>query len=129
MLSTIKLHNILRPTTSILIISTSEALYKIWISDLKISHKFFYDNMISNKKMSITKFHYISRPTTFVLVVFPSEVVWKFQILKFKHSFAWQYDFKPKYCQQQSFTTFMLLVFSFEVVLKIQSLIFFKIRT
>jgi hypothetical protein len=51
-------------------VSTSEAVYKIWISNLKTSHKFFNDKMISNQKLSITKFQYISRPTTFILMVF-----------------------------------------------------------
>jgi hypothetical protein len=68
-----------RSTSSILIVSTSEVVYKIWISNLKTSHEFFNDKMISNKKISITKFHYISRPTTSILVVFPSEVVSKIQ--------------------------------------------------
>jgi hypothetical protein len=109
---TIKLHNFSRSTNSILIVSTFEAVYKIWISNLKTSHEFFNDKMISNQKMSITKFHYISRPTTFILVVFPSEVVWKNQILKFKHSFAWQDDFKPKHCQLESFITLQYLQLS-----------------
>jgi hypothetical protein len=50
MLPTIKLHNFSRSTSSILIISTSEAVYKKLISNLKTSHKLFYDKMISNQK-------------------------------------------------------------------------------
>lgn len=64
MLSTIKLHNFSISTSSILIVSTSKVVYKIWISNLKTSQEFIYDKMISNQKLSITKFHYISRPTT-----------------------------------------------------------------
>jgi hypothetical protein len=37
----IKLHNFLISTNSILIVSTSEAVYKIWILNLKTSHEFF----------------------------------------------------------------------------------------
>ena len=48
---TIKLHNFLRSTNSILIVSTSDAVYKIWILNLKTSHEFFNDKMISNKKV------------------------------------------------------------------------------
>jgi hypothetical protein len=48
---TIKLHNFLRSTSYILIVSTSEAANKIWILDLKTSHDFFNDKMISNKKI------------------------------------------------------------------------------
>ena len=47
---TIKLHNFLISTNSILIVSTSEIVYKIWILNLKTSHEFFNDKMISNKK-------------------------------------------------------------------------------
>jgi cytochrome c-type biogenesis protein CcmE len=55
MLSTIELHNFSRYTTSILIFSTSEAVYKIWISNLNTSHEFFYDEMISNQKIASYK--------------------------------------------------------------------------
>ena len=48
---TIKLHNFLISTNSILIVSTSETVYKIWILNLKTSHEFFNDKMISNKKV------------------------------------------------------------------------------
>jgi hypothetical protein len=108
----IKLHNFSRFTCSILIISTSEVVYKIWISNLKTSHELFNNKMISNQKMSITKFRNISRSTTFILVVFPSELVSKIEILKFKHSFAWQDDFKSKHFQLQSFITLQYLQLS-----------------
>ena len=89
-----KLHNFLRSTTSILIVSTFEVEYKIWILNLKTSHEYFYGEMISNQKncqlkvllhfktynfyfcsfsiqgslkIQITKFHFISRPTTFIV--------------------------------------------------------------
>jgi hypothetical protein len=48
---TIKLHNFLRSTSFILIVSTSEIVYKIWILNLKNSHEFFNDKMISNEKV------------------------------------------------------------------------------
>jgi hypothetical protein len=48
---TINLHNFLRSTSSILIVSSSDAVYKIWISNLKTSHEFFYDKMISNQNI------------------------------------------------------------------------------
>jgi hypothetical protein len=48
---TIKLLNLLRSTSFILIVSTFEAVYKIWILNLKTSHEFFNDKMISNKKV------------------------------------------------------------------------------
>jgi hypothetical protein len=51
MWSTIKLYNFLRSTNSILIVSTSESVYKIWILNLKTSHEFFNDKMISNQKV------------------------------------------------------------------------------
>jgi hypothetical protein len=51
MWQTIKLHNFLKSISSILIVSTSEAVYKIWISNLKTSHEFFNDMMISNQKI------------------------------------------------------------------------------
>ena len=47
----INLHNFLISTNSILIVSTSETVYKIWILNLKTSHEFFNDKMISNKKV------------------------------------------------------------------------------
>jgi hypothetical protein len=72
-------YNVSRSTSSLMIVSISETVYKIWISNLKTSYEFFYDKMISNQKLSMTKFHYISRHTTFILVVFQSEVVWKIQ--------------------------------------------------
>jgi hypothetical protein len=132
--STIKLHNFSRSTSSILIVSTSEAVYKIWISNLKTSHEFFNDKMISNKKLYITKFRYISRPTNFIFMVFPSEIVWKIQILKFKHIFAWQDDFKLKHCQLQSFITLQYLqlscwwFFFFQSRFQNSNFIFFKSR-
>jgi hypothetical protein len=103
MWSTIKLHNFSRYTSSILIVSTSEAVYKIWISNLKTLHEFFNDKMISNQKIVNYKVSLHFKTYNFILVVFPSEVVWKIQILKFKQNFAWKDDLKPKHCQLQSF--------------------------
>jgi hypothetical protein len=88
-LSTTKLYNVLRSTTFILAISSSEIIYKIWISNFNTSNIFLYDKIISNKKVFNYKVHNILRPTTFILIIFPSN-----QNLKFKRSFAWQYDFK-----------------------------------
>jgi hypothetical protein len=48
---TIELHNFLRSTSFILIVSTFETVYKIWILNLKTSHEFFNDKMISNQKV------------------------------------------------------------------------------
>ena len=48
---TIKLHDFLRSTRFILIVSTSETVYKIWILKLKISHEIFNDKIISNQKI------------------------------------------------------------------------------
>jgi hypothetical protein len=48
---TIKLHNFLRSTSFILIVSKSETVYKIEILNLKTSHRFFNDKMISNQKI------------------------------------------------------------------------------
>ena len=50
-LSTIKFHNFSRSTTFILIVSPSEVVYKIWISNLRNSNVVFVDKMISNKKV------------------------------------------------------------------------------
>jgi hypothetical protein len=58
-----------------MIVSTSEAVYKIWISNLKTSHKIFNDKMISNKKIVNYKVSLHFKPTTFILVGFPSELV------------------------------------------------------
>jgi hypothetical protein len=51
MWQTIKLHNFSRFTSSIFIDSTSEVVYKIWISNLKTSREFFNDKMILNQKI------------------------------------------------------------------------------
>jgi hypothetical protein len=99
MLSIIKLHNVLRSTTSILIVSTSESVYKNWISNLKTSHEFFYDKMISNQKNINYKVSLHFKTYNFYFCGFSFEVVWKIQNLKFKHSYVWQDDFKPKHCQ------------------------------
>ena len=85
---TIKLHNFLISTNSILIVSTSETVYKIWILNLKTSHEFFNDKMISNQKIVNYKVWLHFKTYNFYLVVFPSETFWKIQISKFKHSFA-----------------------------------------
>jgi hypothetical protein len=50
-LSTIKFHNFLGSTTFILVVSPSEVVYKIWISNLRNSNKVFLDKMISNQKI------------------------------------------------------------------------------
>jgi hypothetical protein len=51
MWSTVKLHNFLRSISSILIVFTYEAVYKIWISNLKTSYEFFNNKIISNQKI------------------------------------------------------------------------------
>jgi hypothetical protein len=51
MLSTVKLHNFSRSITFILIVSSAEVIYKIWISNLKTPNIFFYEKMISNQKI------------------------------------------------------------------------------
>ena len=49
-LSTTKFYNFSRSTTFILIVSPSEVVYKIWISNLRNSNVVFLDKMNSNKK-------------------------------------------------------------------------------
>jgi hypothetical protein len=51
MLAVVKLHNFSRYTTLVLIGSSSDVIYKIWISNLKTSNVFFYDKMILNQKV------------------------------------------------------------------------------
>jgi hypothetical protein len=73
---TIKLHNVLRSTNSILIVSTYEAVYKIWILNLKTSHEFFNDKMISNQKVVNYKVSLYFKTYNFYFGgFFPSEVV------------------------------------------------------
>jgi hypothetical protein len=48
---TIKLHNFSRYTSYILIVSTSDAINKIWTLNLKTSHDFFNDKMILNQEI------------------------------------------------------------------------------
>jgi hypothetical protein len=50
-LSTTKFHNFSRSTTFILVVSPSEVIYKIWISNLKNADVVFHDKMISNEKV------------------------------------------------------------------------------
>jgi hypothetical protein len=109
---TIKFHNFLRSTSSILIDSTSEAVYKIWISNLKTSHEFFNDKMISNKKIANYKVLLHFKTYNFYFDGIFIRVSLKILNLKFKHSFAWQDDFKPKHCQLQSFITLQYLQLS-----------------
>jgi hypothetical protein len=104
---TIKLHNFSRSTSSILIIYTYEAVYKIWILNFKTSHEFFNDKMILNKKLVNYKVSLHFKTYKFYFDDFSIRgSLKKTQILKFKHSFAWQDDFKPKHCQPQNFITF-----------------------
>jgi len=49
--STTKFYNFLRPTTFILVVPSSEVIYKIWISNLRNSNVVFDDKMISNEKI------------------------------------------------------------------------------
>jgi hypothetical protein len=92
---TIKLHNFSRSTGSILIVSTSEAVYKIYISNLKTSHEFFNDKMISNQKIVNYKVSLHFKAYNFYFGGSSIRGSLKIQILKFKHSFVWQDDFKP----------------------------------
>jgi hypothetical protein len=73
-LSTIEFFNFSRSTIFILVVSPSEAVYKIWISNGRNSKAVFYDKMILNKKLSTTKFHNFLRSITFVFVC-PFEIV------------------------------------------------------
>ena len=50
-LSTTKFYNFLRSTTFILVVSPSEVVCKIWISNLRNSNVVFHDKMISNEKV------------------------------------------------------------------------------
>jgi hypothetical protein len=110
---TIKLHKFSRSTSYILIVSTSKAVYKIWISNLKTLHEFFNDKMISNQIFVNYKVLLHFKTYNFYLGGFS---IWgcfkKIQILKFRHNFAWQDDFKPKYCQLKSFITLQYLQLS-----------------
>jgi hypothetical protein len=129
MWSTIKLHNFSRSTCSILIVSTSKAVYKIFITNLKTSHKFFNDKMISNQNIVNYKVSLHFKTYNFYFGGFSIRGSLKNSNLKFKHSFVWQDDFKPKHCQLQSFITLHVGgFFYFEVVFKIQILIFLKFR-
>jgi hypothetical protein len=74
-LSTTKLHNILGSTTFILVVSPSEVIYKILISNLINLNVVFDDKMILNEKLSTTKFYNFSRSTIFILTVFSYEVI------------------------------------------------------
>jgi hypothetical protein len=70
-----------------MIVSTSEAVYKIWISNLKTSYEFFYDKMISNKKIVNYKVSLHFKAYNFYFGGFSSEVVWKIPclVLERKH--------------------------------------------
>ena len=49
--STTKFYNFLKSTTFILVVTSSEVIYKIWISNLRNSNVVFDDKMISNEKI------------------------------------------------------------------------------
>ena len=49
--STTKFYNFLRSTTFILVVPSSEVIYKIWISNMRNSNVVFDDKMISNEKI------------------------------------------------------------------------------
>jgi hypothetical protein len=87
-LSTTKLHNFLRSTSFILIVSSSEVVYKI----LKLQIK----------NMLIKKFHNLSRSTNFILVIFHPRLFENFKFQSSKGHF-------PKNCQLQSFMIFQNL--------------------
>jgi hypothetical protein len=76
-LSTTKFHNFSRSINFISVVSPSEVIYKIWISNLRNSNVVLHYKMISNKKLSTTKFHNFSRSTTLIFIVSPSKVVYK----------------------------------------------------
>ena len=50
-LSTTKLYNVSWSITFILVVSPSEVVYKIWISNLRNSNVVYLDKMISNQKV------------------------------------------------------------------------------
>jgi hypothetical protein len=85
---TIKLHNFLKSTSFILIVYTSETVYKIWILNLKTSHEFFNDKMISNQKIVNYKVSLHFKTYNFYFSGFSIRDSLKIQISKFKHSFA-----------------------------------------
>jgi hypothetical protein len=85
---TIKLHNFLRSKSFILIVSTSEIVYKIWILNLKTSHEIFNDKMISNQKIANYKVSLHFKTYIFYFGGFSIRDSLKIQISKFKHSFA-----------------------------------------
>jgi len=50
-LSTTKFHNFSRSATFILLVSPSDVIYKIYVSNLRNSNVVFDDKMISNEKI------------------------------------------------------------------------------
>jgi hypothetical protein len=127
---TIKFHNFLRSTSSILIVSTSETIYKIWISNLKTSHEFFNDKMISYQKIVNYKVLLHFKTYNFYIGGFFIRVSLKNSNFKIQTYFCMTKWFQTKTLSTTKFhnssipTTFMLVVFSFEVVFKIQILNF-----
>jgi hypothetical protein len=81
---TIKLHNFLRSTSFILIVSTFETVYKIWILNLETSHEFFNDKMISNQKVVNYKVSLYFNTYNFYFGSFSIRDSLKIQISKFK---------------------------------------------
>jgi hypothetical protein len=127
---TIKLHKFSRSTSSILIVSTSEAVYKIWISNLKISHDFFNDKTIPNQKIVNYKVSLYFKTYNFYFGGFFIRGGLKISNFKNQTQFCMTRWFQTKTLSTTKFhnssipTTFILVVLSFEVVFKIQILIF-----
>ena len=74
-LSTTKLHNFLRSTTFVLVVSPFEVILKIQILHLRNSNIVFLDKMTSNEKLSTTKLYNLLISTNFILDISPSKVV------------------------------------------------------
>jgi hypothetical protein len=120
-LSTIKLQNFSRSTTFILIVSSSEVVYKIWILNLKTSNIFSMTRWFEIGKLSIIKFHNISIPTTFILLFF--SIRRRLKILNFK--------IQTKFCITRWFQTKMLSTTKFHNFLgpTIFILVVFRLRS
>ena len=80
------MYNFFGSTAFILVVSLSEVVWKIQISNLRNSNIVFLDKMISNQKIVNYNVSYLFGSTTFILVVSPSEVIYKIWISNFKNS-------------------------------------------
>jgi hypothetical protein len=102
-LSITKFHYISRPTTFILVVFSSEVVWKIQISKLK--HSFAWQDDFKPKHCQLQSFitlQYIQLSCWWFLGRFQNSI---FKIFKSRGSFCWQYDFKWKSCQLQTSIT------------------------